>query len=224
MPRASLALLAPLAVGAAAFWTDWLPLKIGVPALCILVLLGQGTDALRRAPSVLLVCGAFAASMVGDTYLSTRGDSVARFVTGVAAFGVAHVLYTAYGLAHGKMHWPVLALALAGFGAWFAVGLAPGIESRALLVAALGYTALSCVALGAAAGMRDRGAVKAPFVVGIALIVFSDSLIALGEFGGNRTMSALILPTYYLAHVAITLSALCLMSCRRGAAPEGAIA
>ncbi|HSV74050.1 MAG TPA: lysoplasmalogenase family protein [Chthonomonadales bacterium] len=206
-----IALLAPLVVGAVAWWTDWLPLKLGVPALCICILLSVKGEAFRRAPSALLACGAFAASIVGDYYLSTRGGSDAHFVAGIAAFGVAHLFYIAYALANGRMHLPVLGIALAGFGAWFALDLAHAIEDRAIWVAALVYTVLSCVALGAAAGIRSVAWVKVPCLVGIALIVFSDSLIALAEFAGDRTLSELILPTYYLAQIAITLSALHLL-------------
>jgi hypothetical protein len=45
-------------------------------------------------------------------------------------------------------------------------------------------------------------------VAGIVLVVFSDTIISFKEFLDYDGLNWLILPTYYLAHLAITLSIL----------------
>ena len=75
-----------------------------------------------------------------------------------------------------------------------------------MLWAALAYLFVSCFSLGAAWGIRLSGLPKWGYVLGIALILFSDTLIAITEFMGNDRWEFLILPTYYLAHIVITWS------------------
>ena len=50
--------------------------------------------------------------------------------------------------------------------------------------------------------------VKGLYVAGIVLVVFSDTIISFKEFLDYHALNGLILPTYYLAHLAITLSIL----------------
>lgn len=73
----------------------------------------------------------------------------------------------------------------------------------------LAYLVVSCASLAAATGLRNPPEERLWFQTGIALIVFSDTIIGLSEFGNVKALSWLILPTYYLALVCITLS--CLM-------------
>jgi hypothetical protein len=75
-------------------------------------------------------------------------------------------------------------------------------------VAVLGYLLISCVALAAAIGLRQPGVVKSLYVAGIVLVVISDTIISFKEFLDYHDLNGLILPTYYLAHLAITLSIL----------------
>jgi hypothetical protein len=46
------------------------------------------------------------------------------------------------------------------------------------------------------------------FVVGIALTLLSDTFISFNEFLGHRRFNSLVLPTYYLARISITVSVL----------------
>jgi uncharacterized membrane protein YhhN len=190
---------------------------------------------------------AFAASIVGDTFLSTRAGRESFYIAGIAAFFVAHLGYLGFASRNGRMHRPVLAGLLAGYLGWFAVQLGPAIPSLPLKTAALVYLLISCVTLAAACGLRfglsihpseirrpgrephpeplpppdpdqpSAGSstqralrtswglpVKTGYVVGIGLLVFSDTLIALSDFMKVRGVAFLILPTYYLAQVVVT--------------------
>ena len=56
--------------------------------------------------------------------------------------------------------------------------------------------------------MRLPAALKWAYLAGIALIVFSDTLISFKEFLRYRRFDFLILPTYYLAHLCVTWAAI----------------
>ena len=55
-------------------------------------------------------------------------------------------------------------------------------------------------------GLRGSQVAKWAYVFGIFLILFSDTIIAYKEFVGYNELNYLILPTYYLAHIAIVFS------------------
>lgn len=62
--------------------------------------------------------------------------------------------------------------------------------------------------LAAAAGLRIPAAPRRAYLTGMALLVFSDTLISFSEFLHVRTFNGLILPTYYAAHLAVSWAAL----------------
>lgn len=183
-----------------------LALKLAVPGMCaLLLLLGDAPIRRHRTGRVVLALGA---SIVGDTFLLTRAGRESFYIAGIAAFFVAHVGYLGFALKNGRMHFPALGVLMSGYLGWFALQLGPAIRSVPLKTAALIYLLISCTALAAAWGMRSRPAVKAAYVAGIGLIVFSDSLIALSDFMKVKGVSFLILPTYYLAQVVVTWAVL----------------
>lgn len=193
----------PLVSGFLAWRTGILALKLAVPAVCALIL-AVGDGPWRRHREVGWVLLAFAGSIVGDAFLSTRAGRESFYIAGIAAFFVAHLGYLGFALRHGRLHRPLLVVFLAGYLGWFVVQLGPAIRSVPLKSAALAYLLISCTTLAAAAGLRLPPAVKAGYVAGIGLIVFSDTLIALSDFLKVKGVSFLILPTYYLAQVVVT--------------------
>jgi len=197
-------LLIPTALAALALRTGRLPLKVGVPGTCALILL----FAIRDRAMVMPVVAAFVFSMIGDAFLSTKGDSENRFVLGIAGFFVAHLGYLSFALLHGTLSGWILALLLAGYLAYYVLKLKPAIDAPLLSAAALLYLLISCLALAAAAGLTLPPAVKALYVAGIALIVISDTFISFDEFLNDKTFSPWILPTYYLAQLCITAALL----------------
>lgn len=160
-----------------------------------------------RAPA-LAVVAALGVSAVGDWYLASRGGSVRRFVIGIAAFLLAHLGYLAFALTEGRLELRALAVLLALYVPYYLLFLRKAIPDPLLSVASLAYLVVSCVAFAAAWGLAIEGLPKAIFVSGIALVVFSDTVISLVEFLGRRELRMLILPTYFLALMAIALALL----------------
>jgi uncharacterized membrane protein YhhN len=204
-------LVVPLVTGYAAWKTGVLALKLSVPAFCALLLM-WGDSPFRRNRDVGWVVLAFAASLVGDTFLSTRAGRESFYIAGIAAFFVAHLGYLGFALKNGRIHRLVGAVLLAGYLGWFVLQLGPAIRSLPLKLSALAYLLISCAALAGACGLRLRPAAKVPYVAGLGLIVFSDTLIALSDFMKVKGVSFLILPTYYLAQILVTWA----VHCRRG--------
>lgn len=196
-------LVVPLVAGYAAWRTGVLALKLSVPAVCALLLV-WGDSPFRRNRDVGWVVLAFAASLVGDTFLSTRAGRESFYIAGIAAFFVAHIGYLGFALRNGRIHRPMGLALLAAYLGWFVLQLGPAIRSLPLKLSALAYLLISCAALAGACGLRLRPAAKVPYVAGLGLIVFSDTLIALSDFMKVKGVSFLILPTYYLAQIVVT--------------------
>ena len=156
--------------------------------------------------SVWMIIAAFLFSIAGDWFLSHRNGDANRFIYGIALFFFAHLGYLFYSLLNGRIHWIATVVILLGFLLFFIVALYPHIDDKILMIAALIYLIISCFSLGAALGIKLPTGSKWLFVSGIILILFSDTIIALKEFAGYRMLDFLILPTYYLAHIGITIS------------------
>lgn len=201
----SLVLLAAAAVASLlALKTGQLGWKLAVPAACALALLETtlrpGPE--RRAIGPVVVALGFA--LLGDAFLSTRAGRVSWFVAGIAAYFVAHVGYLAYALPRGGLHRPTLALALFAFLAYAGLKLAHHVPDPVLLGAVIAYGLVSCLSLAAAVGLRQPALPRTLFIAGIGLLVFSDTLISFNEFLRYRAWNGWILPTYYLALLAVT--------------------
>ena len=201
-------LLLPLAVGVAANQTDYLPFKMAVPSLCALILLWayQGRPAYRL--DVTAVVLAFVFSAVGDYFLSNKGGTEIYFVVGIGMYFIAHLGYLAYAWRNGRIHRIVLGVLLVGYLIYYFVSLNPAISDPVLSGAVLLYLLISCLALAVAAGITLPAEQKWLYVFGIAMIVLSDTAISFNEFLDYRAFNWLILPTYYLAHLTVTLSLL----------------
>lgn len=182
--------------------------KAGVAAGGIVIILACFLADRERRKDVLLVVAAFLLSIVGDWFLSTMRGDTSRFIAGIGFFFLAHAGYLAYALLNGRFKWAVTIVFLAGYLLFFLLKLFPVISDSMLMLAALLYLVISCFSLGAAAGMRFTAEVKWAYLIGIALILFSDTIIAFKEFAGYRDLNSLILPTYYLAQISITFSVL----------------
>ena len=175
----------------------------GLGALAILwVMRSKG---FRRA-DLWLAIGAFAFSIAGDYFLSNRNGDAMMFVYGIGLFFVAHLGYLGYALCHGRLNRRVTLLFCTGYLIFFFTSLYRGIDDPVLLWAALAYLFVSCFSMGAAWGISPRGSSRNFYVAGIALILFSDTLIAFREFMAYTRWDFLILPTYYLAHILVTVA------------------
>jgi uncharacterized membrane protein YhhN len=201
-------LVVPVVFGVIAATQGYLPLKLGVPGVCALILIAFFRGTLRTRRDVWYVVAAFVFSMVGDAFLSNKGDDEMMFVYGIAGFFLAHLGYFGYALANGRVHRPALLVLAAGFVPFFIWSLNPAIDDAILSGAVLVYLLVSITVLAAALGLRLAGIPKWSYIAGIASIVVSDTFIAFNEFLDITTFNDWILPTYYFAHIIITFGIL----------------
>lgn len=207
LPRAAW-LAVPCVLGVLALNTGYLPAKLGVPLSCALVLRWAAGQCCPGWAGVAPVVAAFLLSAAGDAFLSCRAGRESWFLAGIVLFFGAHLGYLAFAWQRGRLQRTVLAALCCVFLPYYVFWLRPSIASSALALAVLGYLLISCVVWSAACGLRLPWRVKWPYVAGIGLLVFSDTLISFSEFLGWRHANALILPTYYLAHVGVSWTVL----------------
>lgn len=206
-----LLLIAPLVLAVRALITGKVEHKVTVTLTALLLVLLTVPGILGRNAAVLAVAGALAASAVGDWLLSTKGEKPGRFVPGIQAFLVAHVGYIIYsGLSGGRPEWITLAAAAAAYLLYFFAVLTKRVRPLGLAASALAYLLVSCVALSMAVALPSTPAIRALFISGVALILFSDTVISFVEFLGWKRWSPLILPTYYLAQLSLVASVMLL--------------
>ncbi|WP_423126717.1 lysoplasmalogenase [Gaoshiqia sp. Z1-71] len=172
----------------------------------ILILLVLYFNQLKRSKDVWAIIAAFLFSIGGDWFLSHRHGEPERFVAGIALFFIAHIGYLWYALLKGRIRWIFTLILLVAYLLFFFLKLSPVINDQSLMFAALVYLLISCFSLGGAVGLEAPAPERLAYIFGIFLILFSDTIIAFREFLGYRELSFLILPTYYLAHLAITFS------------------
>lgn len=208
-PLTARALLAlPFALGVLAAWRGPILAKLGVPLTCALLLpLVRGRDFLVRR-DLLGLAAALVLSAVGDWFLSNRNGRESYFLAGIGFFFGAHLGYLICALAHGRLERITLATIGLGLVPYYLVLLYPRLRGGSLAIAVLLYLLVSCAALAGAAGMRLPAVLKSAYVAGIALLVFSDTVISFREFLRFHALDFLILPTYYLAHLCVTWSAI----------------
>jgi uncharacterized membrane protein YhhN len=153
----------------------------------------------------LLLAGALLLSALGDVFLGLTGEQ--WFVYGLGAFLIAHVLYITLFV----RQWPrppaagaarrVVAALLMVFAAAMFAGLLPRLGAMKLPVAAY-MCALTGMSLTAT--LADFRAWW--IVIGAALFMLSDSLIAVGKFMSPIAYSDYVIwATYYTAQVFIAL-------------------
>lgn len=134
----------------------------------------------RRNSKGVLVIAALLISCIGDAFLANRNQQPGRFIAGIAAFSAAHILFFLYAWQFGKAYCRKTALAAGlAYGIYFTLVLLPAIDNMSLCLAAAIYTLLSVATLSAAIGMNSEWPRKSAFAAGIALLIFSDTLISL---------------------------------------------
>ncbi len=203
-----LLLILPIVFSVLALATGLFFFKGAVAGSCALILLFYFNRSMQANGDVWLIIAAFAFSIAGDWFLSNKGDNFLMFAAGIGLFFFAHVGYMGYALKNGSFAKMLTLAVLLGYLLFFILSLAPAIDNMVLKTATLIYLIISCLSLGAAAGIKVPPLSKWLYFFGITMILFSDTIIAMHEFVGNSRLSFLILPTYYLAQISVTLSVL----------------
>lgn len=158
--------------------------------------------ALTHSP---VMAAALAVSAVGDYFMCHKGNREILYVLGIAGFFLGHVVFILYASLRA-----VSVTAGLIVGAVLAVGFLPYLFLRVLnkvpqllKIPVVLYTLISITGLAFAAATGD-----ALYIVGVASLLFSDTMIAESDFVGNPATGRLIMPTYYLCHILVALSAL----------------
>lgn len=180
--------------------------KAGVAGAGIVLLMVLCWGRLKETKDVWMIILALLFSIGGDWFLSNRRGDISMFVAGIGLFFVAHIGYLTYALMNGQLNKTFTFILLAAYLLFFFLKLYPSIEDRVLLFAALVYTLISCFSLGAAAGINGNTIRKWVYFFGILMVLLSDTIIAFSEFTEYGDFGFLILPTYYLAQISVTLS------------------
>lgn len=186
--------------------TDIFIFKIGVAAVGSIILLIAYYGQLMKVLDVWVVILALVCSMIGDYFLSHMSGDNSMFIIGISLYLMAHVGYLIFSLLNGTIRWKVTTLITTAFLIFYSLTLYPNILDKTLAFIVLFYLIVSCVSLGAAMGIKVKPNIKMPYLIGIALILFSDTLISFKEFMSYDSLNFLILPTYYLAQICITIA------------------
>lgn len=195
-----------LIVAIVATVTDIIFFKIGVAGIGILILAVAYIKANLKFNTMWLILLAFLFSMIGDCFLSNMGNNNILFMIGIGLYLLAHLGYLFYSVYNGSIRWGITFGILGLFLCFYYYVLYPHFSDTILASIVLFYLVVSCVSLGAALGIKAKYYIKWPFVAGVALILFSDTIISFKEFVKEDAYNFLILPTYYLAQIGITIS------------------
>ncbi len=180
----------------------------GTAGVAILILLLMSLNRQLHVKEAIPLILAFICSIFGDWFLSHRYGESIRFVYGVICFFFAHVGFLWYALLSGKVRWKFTAILLIPYLLFYLLMLYPNFTDKATMFAVLCYLIVSGISMGAAVGISGNRLSRLTFAIGIGLLLFSDTIIALREFVGYSSLGKLVLPTYYLCHIFITCSVL----------------
>lgn len=173
------------------------------------------------APFAPVLAAALVVSAIGDFFMAHKGNNQVLYLLGIAGFFLAHVVFIAHavlqvlGSAHAALflgqniHIPPVRVGLIA-GIILLIIYLPYLLLRVirkvpklLQIPVVLYTLVSVAGLACAIATGDM-----IYALGIASILFSDTMIAECDFVGNRSAGRLIMPTYYLCHILVALSAL----------------
>ena len=193
------ALLAiPLAAAALRRVRPWFALNAIVSLSCAAIVL-----AVRGAVSPLFF--GLIVSVAADWFMAHKAGRTGWYLCGIGGFFAAHALFLWDVLLDASLApLPFLALALlaAGYGLYLARRILPRVSDARMRLAIVLYMLISAASLGFS--LAAPGAAR---TLGLLCIVLSDTLIAESDFAGNRAAGAWILPTYFLCHILLALSA-----------------
>ncbi len=198
--------LVPLILSLLAFQGYGFIFKAGVTLSCILILLVGSKSSLKALNDIWFILGAFTFSIIGDWFLSNKDESLVMFAAGIGFYFLAHAGYLIYAIKNGSLNKTFTLFILAIYLLFFAIVLWPAINDAILLISVILYLLISCFSVGASFNLFFSPVVRWSYFAGVVLILLSDTVISFKEFTSYQQLNFLILPTYYAAHMLITLS------------------
>ena len=151
-----------------------------------------------------LIGAALILSAAGDWFMAHRNSDERRFILGIGFFAAAHLVFLAGAAARVRtVAGPLIAMAVLAvfYGLYLTRYILPKVDGGLRLPVAV----YACVSL--AGFTLSLMTADALYAAGIGLLLFSDTMIAQGEFARVRGASLLVLPTYYLHQILVVLSA-----------------
>jgi len=148
-------------------------------------------------------------SVAGDWFLSHQNGAPNRFLYGVALFFAAHCLFSVGAAMKFRFNVPALVIGIvlvAGYAVYMGARVLPHVEAGMKIPLCL-YALVSIVSLYFAMSMKANPRVTAMYILGIAAILFSDTMIAENIYLGSYLAGRLVHPTYYFCHLLLALSA-----------------
>jgi hypothetical protein len=200
-----LLLLIPILCAALHAKTGWYPFSAAVTLTC-LVSVFPWAD-----PRIL---AAYALSVIGDWFMAHSGgkNGDRMLLGGIAGFFLAHACFLLFSVdradfSSGRLLWLIPSGAAAvGYALFLVRALYPAVPDRMLKIAATAYTGISLAVLAFSLLSSSAPIPKALFCFGIAMILFSDTLIALSRFLKKKGLGRWICPTYFACHILIAAS------------------
>jgi uncharacterized membrane protein YhhN len=158
---------------------------------------------------------AYLCSVVGDWFMAhsdgKNGDKM--LLGGIGGFFCAHACFLVYSVLRAErtallVPWILLAAALTvGYVLFLVRALYPAVPDPALRAGIGAYTGISLAVMSVSLHSGAPAVPKLLFCIGIALILFSDTLIAEERFLGRKTCGRLVCPTYFACHILVAASA-----------------
>jgi uncharacterized membrane protein YhhN len=186
------------------FWPHLISKPIPVLAMALWLGLLPGKGRYQQA-----VIAGLLLSALGDVLLSWSDET---FLPGLIAFLFGHVVYIFAFTRDGRGLYPGRALLAYAYGALAYGYLYTAGDLGEMTIPVLAYVIVICTMLWRAAcrvGAPDIDAYSAWVgLAGAAFFTFSDTLLALGMFAGQRPLGPhAVIITYWIAQLGITLSA-----------------
>jgi uncharacterized membrane protein YhhN len=199
----------PVILAVFALRTTRYPYKAGVTLSCVaLVFLAFFIQDTSNRASLLLVI-ALLFSVAGDYFLSHKGEKGDEkplwYLYGIGLFFLAHFFYFTY-ISRFSVFRPLFFfIVILPFLFYYVFRLQSHLPDLAMSVAIFFYLVISCCSLALVMGYQGEAWQRICLIGGISLIVFSDLCIGESDFMGWVFPKKLILPTYYTAHILLTL-------------------
>ena len=163
-----------------------------------------------RGMTVVPLIAALGLSIIGDFFMAHKKDRTMWYIGGISGFLLAHIAFIWYatGRFAGNMRIYIAGAALIFMlGYYLKTRVLPKMQEKTMQIAVSLYALISGVSVIAAAAMHAPEFERLLFAVGIALIAFSDTMIAETDFVGSKECSVYIMPAYYLCHILVAASA-----------------
>lgn len=171
-----------------------------------------------------IVIAAYLCSIAGDYFMVNIRKAENNFIFGILCFFAAHVFFLWYGLHEAvsanvlqyaasasviAVKLIIIAAVFVGYSIFLICRIYPALRGNIpMKIATAMYTYISCAVfsvsiLGIVPGSFPSSVL---FSIGIAFIVFSDTIIALCQFTNNKKYGKIICPTYFACHIFIAAS------------------